>query len=79
MPVDTDCSLPNGLPIAMTQVPTLRLSESPMLMGVSVSPEVSLILMTARSLDWSEPTSSASRVSPLSRVTVRLVAPETTW
>ena len=60
MPVETEASLPNGLPMAMTHSPTVRLSESPISMGVRSLALAFLSLMTARSLDSSEPTSSAS-------------------
>ena len=59
MPVETDCSRPKGLPMLITQSPTCRLLESPTSMGVSVL-EPGSILMTARSLDSSVPTTVAS-------------------
>ena len=60
MPVETDCSLPKGLPMAMTHSPTTMSLESPISMGVSSAAEASFTRMTARSLDGSAPTSSAS-------------------
>ena len=60
IPVETDCSLPKGLPIAITHSPTLRSSESPTSMGVRLLASTSLSLITARSLEVSAPTSSAS-------------------
>ena len=69
MPVETDCSLPNGEPMAMTHSPTLSLEESPISIGVSLEASASLSLMTARSLEASLPTNSASYVVPSSMVT----------
>ena len=60
MPVETDCSLPNGLPMAMTHSPTERSSESPISIGVRVEVSASTKRMTAKSLDSSVPTISAS-------------------
>ena len=60
MPVDTEASLPKGLPMAMTHSPTVSLSESPISMGVRSLALAPFRRMTARSLDSSEPTSSAS-------------------
>ena len=58
MPVATDCSRPNGLPMVMTHSPMTSLSESPISMGVR--PLASLALMTATSELGSLPTTSAS-------------------
>ena len=58
MPVATDCSSPKGAPRVMTHSPTVRLSESPISMGVS--PLASLAFSTATSEEGSVPTSSAS-------------------
>ena len=77
MPVLTLCSRPNGLPRLMTQSPTCRESESPTSTGVSVAPSAS-ILITARSLDSSEPTTVASYESPFTD-TLMDCAPSMTW
>ncbi len=58
MPVATDCSRPKGEPRVMTHSPMVRLSESPISMGVS--PLASLAFSTATSEEASVPTSSAS-------------------
>ena len=76
MPVATDCSRPNGLPMDMTHSPMVRLSESPS--STAVRPEASLALTTARSEEGSVPTTSASYSWP-SIVTRSASAPSTTW
>ena len=76
IPVATDCSRPNGLPIDMTHSPMVRLSESPISTGVR--PLALRSLMTAMSLDSSVPTTSASYSSPPT-VTFKASAPATTW
>ena len=58
MPVATDCSRPNGLPMDMTHSPMVMLSESPSVMGVKPLP--SLTFSTATSELASVPTKSAS-------------------
>ena len=52
-------SSPNGLPIAITFLPTSNKEESPRLTGVSSTPGASM-RSTARSLSGSDPTGSAS-------------------
>ena len=59
MPSETDWSRPKGLPMVMTQEPTLSWEESPTSMGVTESPLRSA-LMTARSDEESDPTTLAS-------------------
>jgi hypothetical protein len=58
MPVVTVPGSPNGLPIATTPSPTSTLEESARASGFR-SDEGALILMTARSVDGSLPTSVA--------------------
>ena len=76
MPVATDCSRPNGLPMVMTHSPMMRLSESPISMGLRSL--AFLAFTTARSELGSVPTTSASYCSP-SMVTLSASAPSTTW
>ena len=58
MPVATDCSRPNGLPMVMTHSPMMRSSELPI--SMALRPLASLALMTAMSELGSLPTTSAS-------------------
>ena len=58
---------PNGLPIAITQSPTLALSESPNLTGKNFSSD--LIFKTAISDKGSAPTISAAYSFPSFKVT----------
>ena len=59
MPAETDWSRPNGLPTDMTQSPTTSLSELPTSIGVTSSSPM-FALMTAMSLEASDPTTFAS-------------------
>src|SRR5206468_10651636 len=56
-------SRPNGLPIATTASPTLTLLESPSVSGCRTDCGAST-LITARSVDWSLPTTEALYVLP---------------
>src|SRR5215471_8494022 len=71
IPCETDCSRPNGLPIATTQSPTLSLSESPKYPN-GKSPETSRNLIRALSMPWV--VFSGSETSVLMLTTVRLTA-----
>ena len=78
MPVVSDRSWPNGLPIASTFWPTRRSVESPNGITVSGVPPGSKRI-TARSFSGSAPTSAASCSLPSQSVTVRRVAFLITW
>ncbi len=68
-PKETEPSNPRGLPMAMANSPTLTLSESPSVRGARGS--FAWILITARSVSGSVPTTSASYSLPLcSRTTI---------
>ena len=75
MPVETDCSRPNGLPTAITHSPTERSEEEPISMAVR---SVASIFNTARSLDASVPTTMAVYTEP-EAFTLSWSAPSITW
>ena len=78
MPAVTVPPSPNGLPMASTQSPTRRLSESPNGTAVScVSP--GSIFSTAISVFWSWPSTSATNVVSSASVTVISSAFSITW
>src|SRR5438093_4695851 len=77
MPAVAVCVRPNGLPIASTQSPTLRLSESPS--GSVGSGCAALMWTRAMSVLSSLPTSFASNSSSVAMRTRILSAPLTTW
>ena len=78
MPAVAVRSSPKGLPIATTGSPTSTLSEFPSGSGVSAF-ALTFTRRTARSVDGSVPTSFASTVSRLEKLTVTSSAPSTTW
>ncbi len=68
----------NGLPIAITRWPTRRLLESPSSTRCNASGGTS-ILITAKSLEGSAPTTMAGSLAPSAMVTPTSSAPSTTW
>jgi hypothetical protein len=68
---------PNGLPIATTSWPGSTFFDVPSVTGCS-SPAATPTLMTAMSVEGSEPTSVAFAVVPSTKWTVIDVAPSTT-
>jgi hypothetical protein len=75
MPDVTVFSNPNGEPIATTGAPTTRPADDP---TSAAGKPVRSILMTARSLDGSVPTTRAD-TSSVPMVTINPDAPSTTW
>src|SRR5215813_9857084 len=77
IPCDTDCSRPNGLPIATTQSPTFSRSESPKYPN-GKSEVTSRNLSSAMSVDESRPMTSAMNSRPSESLTRMVVAFGTT-
>src|SRR4030043_1046569 len=77
IPAVTVCSHPNGLPTATTQLPTFRSSELPRLRGCRS--EEALILMRAKSVLGSRPTTLPSYSLPFASFTLIWSASSTTW
>ena len=78
MPAVTVLGRPNGLPIATTLSPTCSAEESPKVSGCSSEESTFLTRMTARSAPVSEPIKVAGAFTPSGKVTVMLLAPDTT-
>ena len=77
MPAVTVPPRPKGLPTASTQSPTRGVLSENFTKGNGF--DVSLILSSAMSVRWSVPTSSASYLLSLSKLTWILLAPSITW